>query len=88
MAGLLFSDCHDNAISMDAPGAAGSGKRREVVVSGRRVKTIDMHCHCIIPDAMALMGGVTEGMRRAATASKRWGRIALARWMRRASTSR
>jgi aminocarboxymuconate-semialdehyde decarboxylase len=64
MGPLLFSDCNDNAISMDAPGAAGGGQRREVVVSGRRVKTIDMHCHCIIPDAMALMGGVTEGMRR------------------------
>jgi aminocarboxymuconate-semialdehyde decarboxylase len=64
MAGLLFTDCNDNTISTDAPGAAGSGKRREVVVNGKRVKTIDMHAHCIIPDAMALMGGVTEGMRR------------------------
>jgi predicted TIM-barrel fold metal-dependent hydrolase len=64
MAGLLFTDCNDNTISTDAPGAAGSGKRREVVVSGRRVKTIDMHCHCIIPDAMNLMGGVTEAARR------------------------
>jgi aminocarboxymuconate-semialdehyde decarboxylase len=64
MAGLLFSDCNGNAVSMDTPGAAGGGKRREVVVGGKRVKTIDMHCHCIIPDAMALMGGVTEFMRR------------------------
>ena len=64
MAGLLFTDCNDNTITTDAPGAAGSGKRREVVVNGKRVKTIDMHAHCIIPDAMALMGGVSEGMRR------------------------
>ena len=57
MAGLLFTDCNDNTVSMDTPGAAGSGKRREVVVSGKRVKTIDMHAHCIIPEAMQLMGG-------------------------------
>jgi aminocarboxymuconate-semialdehyde decarboxylase len=29
--------------------------RREVVVNGRRVKTIDVHAHCAVPEAMALM---------------------------------
>src|SRR5262245_47601684 len=32
------------------------GRRREVVVSGRRVKTVDVHAHCSVPEAMALMG--------------------------------
>ena len=33
-----------------------SGRRREVTVRGRRVKTIDVHAHCVIPEAVALMG--------------------------------
>jgi aminocarboxymuconate-semialdehyde decarboxylase len=32
------------------------GRRREVVLSGRRVKTVDVHAHCGLPAAMALMG--------------------------------
>ena len=31
-------------------------RRREVVVNGRRVKTVDVHAHCAFPQAMALMG--------------------------------
>jgi aminocarboxymuconate-semialdehyde decarboxylase len=31
-------------------------RRREVVVGGRRVKTIDVHAHCVIPEAYALLG--------------------------------
>jgi aminocarboxymuconate-semialdehyde decarboxylase len=31
-------------------------KRREVVVKGRRVKTVDVHAHCIIPGAAKLVG--------------------------------
>jgi aminocarboxymuconate-semialdehyde decarboxylase len=27
-----------------------------VVVNGRRVKTVDVHAHCSVPEAMALMG--------------------------------
>jgi aminocarboxymuconate-semialdehyde decarboxylase len=36
--------------------AAASNRRREVVVGGRRVKTIDVHAHCVIPEAYALLG--------------------------------
>jgi aminocarboxymuconate-semialdehyde decarboxylase len=35
---------------------AAPGSRREVVVGGRRVKTIDVHAHCVIPEAYALLG--------------------------------
>ena len=35
---------------------AAAGRRREVVVGGRRVKTIDVHAHCVIPEAYALLG--------------------------------
>jgi aminocarboxymuconate-semialdehyde decarboxylase len=36
--------------------ATAPGRRREVVVGGRRVKTIDVHAHCVIPEAYALLG--------------------------------
>lgn len=35
--------------------AAGSGKRRTVTLGGRRVKTIDIHSHCAVPEALAMM---------------------------------
>jgi aminocarboxymuconate-semialdehyde decarboxylase len=43
-------------------GGAGApqGRRREVVVSGKRVKTVDVHAHCAVPAAMALMGRKLE----------------------------
>jgi aminocarboxymuconate-semialdehyde decarboxylase len=36
--------------------AMPSSRRREVVVGGRRAKTIDVHAHCVIPEAYALLG--------------------------------
>ena len=33
-----------------------SQRRREVVVGGKRVRTVDMHAHCHVPEANALMG--------------------------------
>src|SRR5437773_444534 len=38
------------------PKLAVVGRRREVVVGGRRVKTIDVNAHCVIPEAYALLG--------------------------------
>ena len=38
------------------PALKVAGRRREVVVGGRRVKTIDVHAHCVIPEAVALLG--------------------------------
>src|SRR5215470_7767951 len=40
--------------------AAPEGRRREVVVAGKRVKTVDVHAHCAVPSAMALMGRALE----------------------------
>ena len=31
-------------------------RRREVVVNGKRVRTVDLHAHCHVPEANALMG--------------------------------
>jgi aminocarboxymuconate-semialdehyde decarboxylase len=45
------------------PKMAVVGRRREVVVGGRRVKTIDVHAHCVIPEAYALLGLQVEDHR-------------------------
>jgi aminocarboxymuconate-semialdehyde decarboxylase len=53
VAGLIFTGCS----SMDAsrPAQAAGGKGPQLVVNGQRVKSIDVHCHCYIPEALALM---------------------------------
>jgi aminocarboxymuconate-semialdehyde decarboxylase len=44
--------------------SGGATPRRQVVVGGRRVKTVDVHAHCAVPEAMALMGSTVppEGL--------------------------
>jgi len=37
--------------------AAAQGKRREVTVGGRRVRTVDVHAHCAVPDVLDLVKG-------------------------------
>ena len=61
---LAFVGCE---ISADASAGAGGGSgqaqahsRREVVVSGKRVKTIDVHAHCIVPEAAQLINHPLE----------------------------
>jgi aminocarboxymuconate-semialdehyde decarboxylase len=58
--GIAFTGC---AMQSAAP-AGGSqphsqphahARRREVVVNGKRVKTVDIHAHCAVPAAMALI---------------------------------
>lgn len=36
--------------------AAGAVRRREVSIAGRRIKTIDVHCHCIVDVADVVKG--------------------------------
>src|SRR5262245_49368284 len=55
-AGIAFVACNMTGI---APVEA-QGRRREIVVNGRRVKTVDVHAHCAVPEAMALMGRKVE----------------------------
>ena len=52
-AGLAFTGC---SVMPAAHAARPAVRRRQVVVKGRRVKTVDVHAHCVIPEAMALMG--------------------------------
>jgi aminocarboxymuconate-semialdehyde decarboxylase len=70
-AGLVFVGCEPmlGAAAMSAAQAPPSAsvqaparaRRREVVVSGKRVKTVDVHAHCSVPDAMALMQSPLPG---------------------------
>jgi aminocarboxymuconate-semialdehyde decarboxylase len=47
-----------------APAKAKAGsRRREVKVGGKRVKTIDVHAHCVIPEALKLLGLKLEDQR-------------------------
>jgi aminocarboxymuconate-semialdehyde decarboxylase len=51
---VAFVGCH--LLPANHAHAEGAPRRREVVVSGKRVKTVDIHAHCAFPDVNALMG--------------------------------
>src|SRR5512132_2188645 len=51
VAGIAFVTCGLQAMG----GAQAQARRREVVVNGKRVKTVDVHAHCAVPEALALM---------------------------------
>src|SRR6185436_7999012 len=50
LAGLAFVGC-----DLLPTRARAQGRRREVVVNGKRVKTVDVHAHCAVSAALALM---------------------------------
>ena len=66
VAGIAFVGCglltattgyaQPPAYAQAPPATQPQARRREVVVNGQRVKTIDVHAHCSVPEAMALMG--------------------------------
>ena len=49
--GLTFTHCAVTAAAAGHGHDHAHARRREVVVSGKRVKTIDVHAHCIVPEA-------------------------------------
>jgi aminocarboxymuconate-semialdehyde decarboxylase len=53
VAGVAFVAC---GLQGGVGSAQAQARRREVVVNGKRVKTVDVHAHCAVPEAMALMG--------------------------------
>jgi predicted TIM-barrel fold metal-dependent hydrolase len=56
---IVFTGCSMTNGASAQPG----GSRRQVMVGGRRVKTIDVHCHCFIPETLAMMGKRAEDQR-------------------------
>ena len=62
-AGIGFVGCNMMAAPAGSHGhqdGHAHPKRREVVVNGKRVKTIDVHAHCCVPKAMAVIGHPLE----------------------------
>src|SRR5271155_1816636 len=63
LAGLAFIGC---AMTSSGPaggaatGRAQPGRRREGAGAGKRVKTVDIHAHCIVPEAAAVIGHPLE----------------------------
>jgi len=51
LAGLAFVGCN----LMGPSPARAQPRRREVVVSGKRARTVDVHAHCAVPEALKLM---------------------------------
>ena len=49
-AGVVFTGCSMTGV------AHAQGARKQTVIKGRRIKTIDIHAHCAIPEAVALTG--------------------------------
>src|SRR5678815_2123458 len=67
---IVFTGCEFTAaISAGRRTGAGGGsgahghahaKRWEVVIAGRRVKTVDVHAHCVVPDAAKVINHPLE----------------------------
>src|ERR1700684_2597258 len=66
--GLVFTGCE---ISAGAAASSGGGsghaghahahaKRWEVVIAGKRIKTVDVHAHCVVPDAAKVINHPLE----------------------------
>ena len=59
---LQFCDCQNNVLTNvltatnESAAQPAGGRRRQVIVAGKRVKTIDVHAHCVIPKALELQG--------------------------------
>src|SRR5271168_1851616 len=57
LSGIAFVGC---AMTSVAPDPHHHPRRREVVVNGKRVKTVDVHAHCIVPAAASLINHPLE----------------------------
>jgi aminocarboxymuconate-semialdehyde decarboxylase len=58
---LAFVDCDINATGgAGSSGHVQSQDRREVVINGKRVKTVDVHAHCIVPEAAQVINHPLE----------------------------
>ena len=59
--GIAFIGCALASLAAAPPSSPGAQpRRREAVVNGKRVKTVDVHAHCIVPAAAALINHPLE----------------------------
>ena len=68
-AGIVMSDGLVGATARSLQ-SGGAGSRRQVVIGGRRVKTIDVHTHCYVLEVMPLVEGHEWGSLVRAAAAK------------------
>jgi len=54
-AGLVFVGCGIDGLAAPQTARAAGAARRLVTVKGRRIKTVDVHAHCAVPKASALL---------------------------------
>lgn len=73
-AGVMFTGCSLLGRSALAQNG-GPARRRVVTVGGRRVRTIDIHAHVVIPEATALMGVKTAPGNASVMAPERFARM-------------
>jgi predicted TIM-barrel fold metal-dependent hydrolase len=55
-AGIVFTGCGLVHPALAFQQSGGASQRRQVTLGGRRIKVIDFHAHCVIPEALELMG--------------------------------
>jgi len=71
--GAVFTGCClQNTVSGQP---ANAPKRRQVMVGGRRVRTVDIHAHVVFPEATALMGVKTAPNNGAILSQERFDRM-------------
>ena len=58
-AGIVWLGCGSRDGAAQAPGA-----RRQVMVGGRRIKTIDVHAHCVVIEVLDLVRGTNTALER------------------------
>ena len=56
--GVVFCSC---GLLQSAHAQQPARQKLPVMVGGKRVKTIDVHAHCVIPEASKLLGPDTRG---------------------------
>jgi aminocarboxymuconate-semialdehyde decarboxylase len=68
-AGLCVAGAGRGAASMQFVQPSGTAGRREVSVGGRRVRVVDVHAHCFVPDVLALIkdAGLAASVKGSAT---------------------
>jgi len=57
LSAVAFIPC---ALASITPTATPTPRRRETVINGKRIKTVDVHAHCIVPAAAALINHPLE----------------------------
>ena len=57
LSAIAFIPC---AMAAVTPTPAPQSRRREAVVNGKRVKTVDVHAHCIVPAAASVINHPLE----------------------------